>query len=154
MTKQLMAILLILGGVIFLLISALSPPQQSASTQKASSLATLKESLHLRAVENSDARIENSEKSPNDEHKKTNQQSIRVAIADIETELKNADALERLNANVVKPDERIRLGQKLQHLDHLRVQELEQQLATIEKEVADLTVALPARLKTYGATKP
>ena len=91
---------------------------------------------------------------PSNSPQEEKREDIKNDIAQIEAAINETNAIERLNANTVEPKERAMLGEQLQHLDRLRAQELDRQLLDLEKEVALLEAALPARLQAYGVTQP
>jgi hypothetical protein len=154
MTKRTMLILLVLSGTSFLLIRLILPQQQFESPEKPLPAKPLEVPFDLRVVKHNHNQVERVERLPDDEHQKTDHQSIRKVIIDIEAELKNEQILESLNANKINTEERARIGQKLQNLDHLRAQDLKHQLVAIEKDVAALALTIPERLRKYVVAQP
>lgn len=76
--------------------------------------------------------------------------NISVAIANIETDLKNRNAIQRLNTDNLASQERVQIGQDLQYLARLRAQDLEQQLKDIENLMAELSAIHSSRLQAFG----
>ena len=81
-------------------------------------------------------------------------QKIRAEIVELSNFLEESNAIERLNADTVVPEERSDVGDKLKRLDYLRAKELDLELAAIEQKLAELQIKLPARLQTYGVLQP
>jgi flagellar motor component MotA len=76
-------------------------------------------------------------------------EAINLTASEIESFLKKTNAIERLNANQVDNDERSFIKQQLKALDELRTQEIEEQLALLQKELAKVEEHHLVRLKTF-----
>jgi hypothetical protein len=76
--------------------------------------------------------------------------SIKEQIANIEDELKQGLAIERLNAGLSEPKERQYLGAQLEKLDQLRISEIQRELASVESELAILELNHAERLHSFG----
>lgn len=81
-------------------------------------------------------------------------EALRASIEKIETELKDTDAIQRLNDNVVGGEERHAIARTFEDLNHLREQEILKQRDDIEREIAALELNHEKRLRDYGVVQP
>lgn len=88
----------------------------------------------------------------NSENSSIESKKIGATIKRIESELKDRDVVQRLNADQVGPQERAQLSDQLQQLTHLRAQGIEQQLEEMTRTVANLTANHSRRLQAFGVT--
>jgi hypothetical protein len=73
-----------------------------------------------------------------------------VTIESLESQLKNTNAIERLNNGYMAVKEREKIAKQLQMLDKLRSEQLEEELLKLEQEVAFLEANYQEKLRHYG----
>lgn len=126
-----------------------SPTQtQTDSLTQVQSLAIIsgrdKEEIPQQASNNYSAHIEIKDLHP---------QEVQMEIAEIETDLTTNNTIERLNEGIVDDHEREVIGRKLEHLNRLRIQDLEQEIQEIQKNLGELESRHLSRLRAFGVEK-
>lgn len=90
----------------------------------------------------------------NKSHHQPSPEDLRASIEKIEADLKDTDAIQRLNDNIVEAEERRKIAQKFEELNHLREQEIVNQQADIEREIVALELNHQKRLHEFGVVQP